>query len=378
MKSTRNSLLALAAIALAIVPSLAAAQDGSGSSGNDPDIFTKKPGQITTPTPDGGANFTSPGGHGRSIAVFDPVGVGVDNDACQAVGDLLRSELQKIGRSVTPRSSMPAASCADEACATTAARTLADEAVVTKLSRLNQKVMVITTLVDTQTGRVTFSDRAAAASLDDMDALTIRMARSLTEHRAIADTMTPGTMTDYDAQEQKRQKSLFTTGLRIGGVVPIADSYAGASTLYDIDLVSYYEVRQYAIEAAIGYRGNTNDPTRRVGDGGIDLGGYYHLMDADISPFVGAGVGLHAVAAHYDAGFDKVTGEQITKNEGGTGPSIWVGGGVNILRAADVHIMAVAKYEITFVDIQNKPSNGVMAGIGITYARKGGAGCCLW
>lgn len=332
-------------------------------------------------TPGVGAPVTPPAEapRGRSIAVFDPVGIGVDPNVCTVFGDLVRVELMKAGNSVTPRSMMPPETCPDEACASRIGKTLmTKEAVVLRISKLGEKHLILATLVDVESGRSLYADRVTAGSLDDLDVLSVRLARAIDRRVPVSETMTVDTVSAHDSAEQKRQKAVFTTGLRLGGILPVGNSYAGAQSLYAGDIVSYYEVRDYMIEAAVGFRGATNDPDIQVAEWGVDLGAYYHLTQNDISPFVGGGVGLHTIGVRYVDRIDRMTGEKIFVNQQETGPAAYLGFGATILRASDVHLIAQVKYTATFVEIDDQPAHGVMFGLSVSYARKGSMGCCLW
>ena len=356
-----------------LAPAFASARPQQG--GGEPDVFA-------TPTPS--ADYSAPGGAGKGIAVFDPVGVGVDDQSCSAVGDLLRSEMTKLGRSVVPKSMLKPASCADEACAAQGARAAGvPEAALVKLTRLNQKVMVIATLVDAETSRAVFSDRVAAASLDDMDVISTRVARALVQRVPISQTLTADTATELETHDPRRQKSFFSTGVRVAGAIPLGAAYAGMGGMYDLDLVSFYEVRQYLIEASVGFRSTARAGTKEFTTVFPlpDIGGYYQFGNEDITPFIGGGVGLHVINGQYENGIDKITNEVSYQKFSGAGPAIFLGGGVNLLRSADVHLVGTVKYEATVFDIKGQSvQNSVLLGLTLTYARSGGHGgaCCLW
>lgn len=323
------------------------------------------------------ASAQAPSTAPRTIAVFEPVGIGVDAAQVQTVGELARDEFSKRGYRVTPRSAMPEGTCADELCAAEKGKALGvSEAVIMKLSRLETKVLVIAALIDVPSGRVEFSDRATAASLDDMDALVPRVVQSLSTREPFASTITPSTVTLNESREQQREKAFFTTGLRLSGIIPVGGSYAGATSLWGAEWVNYYEVRQYSIEAALGVRGSSNDPKVSVAEFYADLGGYYYLRDKDVSPFVGGGVGLHSVSASWDDGVDVASGTPIRRTKSETGTALWGGFGATLLRTADVHVVGVAKYTIDLVNIDGQPAHGVMLGVAVTYTKRGA--CCLW
>jgi hypothetical protein len=262
--------------------------------------------QFATPTPDPGGmpdSAWTPSKQGKGMAVFDPAGVGVEPAQCAAIGDLLRAELKKLGVAVTPRSQMPAGECADEECAAAkAAPLLVNEAVVSRISRLDKKVLVIVTLVEVPSGKALFTDRMTAASLDDFDVLMVRVARGVQGRVPFSTTVDVDTVTANDARDPSRQKSFLTTGLRLGAVIPMAGAYGGATSLYAGDLVSLYEVRAFTIEAAAGFRANSEYSSREdtnFVETGVDLGGYYHINQEDISAFVGGGLGLHNISGRY-------------------------------------------------------------------------------
>lgn len=313
----------------------------------------------------------------RTLAVFDPVGIGVDTPQLQAVGELTRDEFAKLGYRVIPRAGMPDGTCADELCAAEKGKALGvREAVILKLSKLETKILVLAAIVDVQSGRVEFSERATGASLDDMDAVSTRIARSLSDRIPYEQTITVATVTQHDAREVAREKAFFTTGLRLSSLIPTGGSYAGATNLWGAEWVNYYEVRQYSIEAALGVRGNNNDPKVRTSEVYADLGGYYYLRDKDVSPFLGAGIGLHEVGVDYEDGVDPASGSIVRTTESDTGTALWAGAGATLLRTADVHVVGVAKYTIDLVDIKGLPAHGVMIGLAVTYTKRGT--CCLW
>lgn len=320
--------------------------------------------------------------NGKGMAVFEPAGVGVDAAQCAAIGDLLRTELTKLGVAVTPRSKMPEASCADESCAAAlAGPLLVNEAVVTRISRLDKKVMVISTIIEVPSGKTVFSDRMTAASLDDFDVLAVRIARGLVGRVPFATTGDVDSISAQDARDPTRQKSFLTSGLRLGGIAPLGGSYARASSLYRGEVISLYEVRSFVIEAAAGFSANSqysSDSETRLVETGIDLGGYYHFDKADISPFMGGGLGIHSLAGEFtDPGPTKSPDDDQRIRVNTNGPAFWVGGGATLFRASDVHLVLTGRYTMTMVEILDQPVYGLMVGIGVTYTRKNTV-CCLW
>lgn len=313
----------------------------------------------------------------RSLVVFDPIGIGVEESQIQSVGEIERDAFGRLGYRVVPRSEMPAGTCADELCAAREGRALnVAEAVVLKLSRLESKVLVIGSIIDVGAGRIEFSDRATATTLDDMDAIIPRVADALAHRVPFASTITPETVTLNEAREPRRQKAFFTTGLRIGGLLPTDGSYGGVTGLYGAEWVNFYEVRQFSIEAALGGRWSPSSQEATATEWYADLGASYYLTDADVSPFVGGGVGLHGVAARWRTGFD-TTGAAVYESDAQSGLGLWAGAGVTMLRTADVHVVAVAKYTVDTFEIDGRVPQGVMLGLAVTYTKRGNT-CCLW
>ena len=329
-----------------------------------------------------------------TLAVFDPIGgaatirvegdknatISVEEQAALSFGDLLRDEFKKEGYEVIPRSKMGSGTCAEETCAAERGLKLgAGQAVFARLSRLERKVVVTATLIETASGKVLFSDRTTAASLDDLDTLSTRVAQALARRVPIDSTITAHTVTDNEAREQNRRKAVFTTGLRLSGFVPIT-GYGDARFMYGGEWVNYYEVKDVAIEAAFGGRVSDSDDETRGGatEWFVDLGGYYFLSQGDISPFVGGGVGLHGVAASWESE-ESDPFEDDLESDADQGVGGWVGGGVMVLRTSDVHVLGTVKYQLLSTTIDDEISNGIMFGLTVTYAKKGGGGgCCLW
>jgi hypothetical protein len=124
-------------------------------------------------------------------------------------------------------------------------------------------------------------------------------------------------------------------------------------------------------------RASNHDAQVQASEFYTDLGGFYYLQDSDIAPFVGGGVGLHAINATWQTGFfDPASGLPITKSESQTATALWVGGGVTVLRSANVHVMGVAKYTVDMVNLDGKPASGVMLGVSVTYHKH--TACWPW
>lgn len=328
-----------------------------------------------------------------TLAVFDPVGgaatirvegskeatISVEEQAAFSFGDLLRDEFRKEGYDVLPRAKMGTGTCSDEVCAAEKGLKLGvAQAVVTRLSRLERKVVVTATLVETTSGKVLFNDRATAASLDDLDTLSTRVAQAVARRVPIDTTVTAHTVTDQEAKDQNRRKAVFTTGLRLDGFVPFT-GYGDTRFMYGGEWVNYYEVKDLAIEAAFGGRvSDSDDSESSAAEWFVDLGGYYFLSQADTSPFVGGGVGLHGVSARFKGTSDGDPTTDDFESDADQGPGAWVGVGVMFLRTADVHVTAGAKYQLLSTEIDGELSNGVMVGLTVTYTKRGNGGCCLW
>ncbi len=216
---------------------------------------------------------------------------GVAPDVALTFTDLLKSELTaQTGASFADA---PTA-CQDVPCAVQAGRdTNTGVALYGALSSLGAKIIVTVTSVDVARGEAVMSHRLTATNVEDLEAVATRIAKGIATGKAAVDTVELGTVTEAETKPDRRREGDHGFGLRIGGVAPLAGSYASAGFGVLIDTSYVYEARDFAIEPRVGAR----FAAERKNDANfvqipIDLGAYYILGSADIAFLAGGGCGV--------------------------------------------------------------------------------------
>src|SRR5262245_21335454 len=150
------------------------------------------------------------------VVVAEPVTSGIDAESGSTFADLVRLDLSRQAQvTVLPRSRTPPEPCSDAGCAVPLAQRMqATAAVATSLSRLGDKVIVRYEYV-TADGRMLMTDRATAATVDDLEQLSTRVASSLATGRPISETITTSTVTENEARLPTRRPAPSTWGSHI-------------------------------------------------------------------------------------------------------------------------------------------------------------------
>ncbi|UCD83615.1 MAG: hypothetical protein JSU92_09970, partial [Deltaproteobacteria bacterium] len=286
----------------------------------------------------------------EEIAVFDLQPIGVDPNTSQVVSRMLRQELGREGRfKVLDRSKMveklgEGFACYDATCASENGRKLGvAKAVVGGLSKLGEKTIMDVKLVDVEIGKVELYEKLATAKEEDLDTVAKRLAVSLSTGKKAEDTITTETVTEEEAKEVTRRKALFLHGLRVGGKFPLADAYGNLDTMYKIEWLTWYELKDLALELISGIHWGTkeNGSDTLAIEFPIDFGLNYFLLKGDFSPFFGGGIGLHWVSIEKDlkyAGLDEYS-------EHGWGFALHGTGGLVVFRTSNIRGILDVRYD---------------------------------
>lgn len=304
-----------------------------------------------------------------TVVVPQPATIGVDPDSATAFAELLRGELSGRGMRVLARPQTPPEPCGDPTCgAAMAQRTGSNAAIVVTLSRLGDKIIVQVTHVGAD-GRILFTDRATAGTLGDLEPLSTRVADAVVSGRPVGATAGTSTVTAQEGQQPTRRKALVTTGVHLGAMAPIADSYGRSSALADLGLLALMELHEIALSAEVEFLWTLNHDEGDVTAFAfqLNLGGRYFIdPEADTGVYLSGGLGFRSLSVnqHMDTGV----------NNSATGIGVFGGVGVMFLRTSDVHILLDARYDVDLFGVNGiSPGggHGLLVTIGLTYARLG-------
>jgi hypothetical protein len=127
----------------------------------------------------------------------------------------------------------------------------------------------------------------------------------------------------------------------------VGDSYAGAGTLTSLAYVWRYQTLSYNVEVVpalgLAWGGDPEGEDGRARDWSLlDLFVAWTPMHGDIAPYVGAGLGLHAIQVER-----QTTGTPfpVMRSDGATGVSFGLGGGVVLFRTFDFQLALDLRYQ---------------------------------
>lgn len=262
--------------------------------------------------------------------------------------------------------------CEDRGCALEAAKAAeADEVVYANVYKLGAKWIFSATVVGAD-GTGAFTQRLTGTDIEDMEALTVRMADALAGRRTTEQVASLDNITAREAEkEPDRRLSLYHGGMALGYLFPVGNSFSYVEEKWDgtqrrhgydqmIRLV-WLNSWEFRNNLGLGVDLTWSTPYAI----GADLNLRYMLTRQDISPFIGGGLGLHYVKA--DEGID---GDDNKRN---SGPALNVQGGLMLFRTYDVNVMIRGQYQVIFnSDIDHGPAIDV--GVSLRDKDKRGGG----
>lgn len=293
---------------------------------------------------------------------------GVDADTEAAFRALLESEIAQRSNAEILQAE---ASCGDAVCARAAAESVgADVAVYGALTALGAKIIVTATAVARSPGPPVGQGRITVDTVEDLEQASVRIARALAEQEAVEDTAELGAITANEAKPDRRREGHRGLSLRVGGVVPVADSLPGAGIM--VDLGYWFETRWFALEPYVGFRTRTSDDGETWGQLPIGVGAYYVASLGNIAPFIGGGGGLRWFYGNR-VQQDTVTTFVALEREREVEDDAWGFGanaraGLILARTYAVQAQLFLEYDIAFVE-RDGASNpqAIQAGVGVVF-----------
>jgi len=283
---------------------------------------------------------------GEKMAVM-PFGTsGVDDATQQTVYRLLVSEITQLGEyEVIPESEVTTVlgdqSCLDAACATEIGKQLnASRVVFGTLNRLGEKIILQYNVVKVSSGETLLSDDLTAMHVEDLDQVTKRVAASIVRQAPVEETVEVGLVTEQESTETRSRKANASWGIGFGYLYP-TKGYDEKDDVFVFDFRSIYEMRHIAVDALLGIRQGLS----------LNVGVLYLPSLKDFCPYVGAGVGFHAVAHNQDK-YSPPDSEQNKKSSDGF--EILVKGGLLAFRTYDFRVLLNLEYSVTLNDYDDQ------------------------
>lgn len=156
--------------------------------------------------------------------------------------------------------------------------------------RLQERITVHATLLNVH-GSQLYEVKTTAMSLDDMELVAERIARSLHLRTPLEHTRDLDNITGKEARRPNRMFAEKVFGIRIGMTLPFGkDVDAGAALSAQFD--GRLEARSYFLEFAGGFMLPSKFDGDEEGIGGLIglIGASWYLSHTDVAPYIGAGI----------------------------------------------------------------------------------------
>jgi hypothetical protein len=319
------------------------------------------------------------------VVVFEFEAIGVDEQTVTAATHIFRNELGATGEfSVIPKEEMEAKladagitdfDCYDPDCAAANGFAVgAEKAIIGSLTKLGERLTAEVRLVNVIRKEVVFTDRFSAISLDDLDSALRKLAKAVAGRKKIESEVTRYAITEEETLEPRRKKAYITSGASFGFGFPLGDSYLKVDNLKTLTWMMRYEAGNLVIDNSVGVSWGSGEPDtiggfivdkKKVTILPWDIGvRYVFNREADFTPFVGGGIGLHFI------GSQDVEGTVYTQSDEAL--ALHVAGGLYAFQTYDFRLTVEGKYTIVFTDAfgEESGSSSQQFGISIGVSRK--------
>jgi TolB-like protein len=283
------------------------------------------------------------------LAVLPLKGISVEGSTLETVRMLLLSDIRQLQKyDVVPESEilplLGDGSCSETACAVAIAKQVqASKVVFGSLNRLGEKIIFHFELVDVASGATLLSDDMNALRVEELDQVTKRVAASIVWQTPVERTAEIGLVTEQETLEPNRRKANASWGIAFGYLYP-ENGYDEEQDVFVWDFRSFYEMKNFALDALLGVRKGF----------ALNVGFLYVPSPKDFSPFVGAGVGFHAVSHDIIYDYDYEYHYDYQTEEPNDGFEILVKGGLLAFRTYDFRVVATLEYSLAFNDFDDR------------------------
>lgn len=304
--------------------------------------------------------------------------VGVSDTTAFVSWRLLTDDLRDLGVELAPVGGgepgigASAEACDQAECAVRQAREAgAWRVAYGSVSRLGGKIIARMSVLRVGEDEAYYRDQLTATSEDDLDAVMRRFAEGIAAGRPNSDRATVESVTRAETFAPALRATRSGMGLRAGFLFPTDGGFGGSTRLTNLRATYKYELPSFFVET-------TTLTGFTFGDGNfdwtlLDIGAARIFGRGDVSPYLGASVGVHTVTVErretvttsYPGG-PTYTYEQ-GRSQTETAPTLDVIFGVMGLRTYDFELVAELRYHHVFEAydrVGGGGAHGVMLTIG--------------
>ncbi len=299
------------------------------------------------------------------ILPFKPVGI--ESNITEAIYQLIESELSSYGHIVVPPDKIEQklgkkVECYNKECATEIGNQIGlTKVIFGSLTKIGEKHIISAVAVESQSGKIVFSDKVTSQTAEDLDVCISRLAKSIEYGKEVEETVEIGKITEEEVETgAKRKKAFFSSGFGFGMSMPII-GYGDAedNSINYYEWKGWYETPNFAAEVDWYF-----------GSGEIDLSEWalgisllYFLNTTDFSPYLSVGLARKSITFSF---YDYADGLALE-----------AGAGMVIFRTYDFRFVLDGRFSTFLSDIGESegPHSAIRIGINVLYKKDKGGGC---
>lgn len=270
---------------------------------------------------------------------------GIDSVSLQTAESILRTEIGKLSpmEIVSSRRTVDALDgrvCAESECALEIGRKLeASQVLGCRLSPLGEKIIVQYFLVDLPANREILIDQITALTLEDLEVLMKRVAKSVVNREPIEKNAEVGKILGVETKEPERRASRNNFGFSFGYLYPQKE-YDNSDRIFVVDVRFDHELQDYAVGMLLGIRKGF----------AMNLYGSYLFLREDLCPYVGGALGFHWVSHS-----NFITGSSSNqKDMRGDGFELTGNAGIRVMHTYDFQLIFNLEYIYTINDYKDQ------------------------
>lgn len=278
-----------------------------------------------------------------SYALIPFYSVGLDELSISTSESILRMELEKLGVSnlISKKKTEIATTnekCSDPECAVEVAERLnADRVIFCKLNPLGEKIIVQYYLIDVQSKSNLLMEQTTANSLEDLENVMKRIAKSISSVKKFSESAEVGKITETETLESLRRSSKYNFGITFGYLFP----HTGYDNDFDKTFVFNthfdYELPDYAVGLMLGLRRGF----------AANIYANYLFSKTDVCPYIGGSFGFHWVTHNAVIYYSN-------DKKSSDGFELGLATGLRLFHTYDFQVVLNLEYIITFNDYNDK------------------------
>ncbi len=314
------------------------------------------------------------------LVVFDFSSIGIEESAVKTVGQLFRYEFNTLEKfDVIERHEMvellgDTIQVSNKSDALKRAIIFeADKAVLGEINALGTKIILTAMIIDVLSGTLEYSQTTSSLSLEDLETVIKRLVASLAERKPLEETAEVEKIMEKETIEPKRRSSFYTFGIRFGHIEPFAGFAGAREGRIELGLTGWYEAPDFMAELAWTF----NSPWmtfeydyEAFSDQRVEISLIRLLSRKDISPYFGAGLGIHWVSVSSER-YDDYYGYYYSHHQSGTGFGANMQAGLVMFRTYDFRLLLNLRYHMINVDLGDGNFNhAISINIGLLHKQK--------